>query len=93
LATPSLARFHRTLLTAPGGRGAATSKNIAIDTVDFLIFNPRPSWKYHHFADEALKEATLDLLARENATGCTANLTVASADELTNVKRIPAKIP
>ena len=52
-------------------------------TADFLIFDPGPSWEHHHFADEALKEATQDLLASADDTRCTADLTAASAYALT----------
>ena len=40
-AIPSRARFHRTFPTGP--KAQLHQKNIAIDTVDFLILNPRPS--------------------------------------------------
>jgi hypothetical protein len=69
------------------------SNDTAIEAVDFLIFDPGPSWEYHHFADEALKKARQDLLASADDTGCTADLTVASADALTKVKQILAKTP
>jgi hypothetical protein len=47
--------------------------------------------EHHHFADEALKEATQDLLASADDTGCTADLTVVSADVLTQGKTDPRK--
>jgi hypothetical protein len=53
----------------------------------------RPSWERHHFADEALKEATQDQLASADDTGCTADLTVASADALTKDITDPRKTP
>jgi hypothetical protein len=77
----------------PEDRGCIYIKDNAIEAVDFLIFDPGPSWERHHFADEALKEATQDLLASADDTGCTADLTVASADALTKVKQILAKTP
>jgi hypothetical protein len=87
-----MARFHGTPLMTSWERGCIDVENIAIGTVDILIFNPRPSWEHHQFADEAVKRH-LGLLASENATGCTANLTVESAYELTNVKQILARTP
>jgi hypothetical protein len=69
------------------------SFEIDLEAVDFLIFDQGPSWEHHHFADEALKEAAQDLLASADDTGCTADLTVASADALTKVKHILAKTP
>jgi hypothetical protein len=86
-----MARFHRTLLTTLGTAGAFTSRANAIEVVDFLIFDPGPSCEHHHFADEPLKEATQDLLASANDTGCNTDLTVPSADALTNVKTEPRK--
>jgi hypothetical protein len=47
----------------------------------------------HHFADEALKEATRALLASADDTGCNADLTVASAEALTKLKQILVKTP
>src|ERR1700716_1573940 len=88
---PPMARFHGTRLRTHRGRGRIYIKDNAIETVDFLIFDPRPSWEYHHFADEALKTATQDLLASADDTGCTADLTVASADGLTKIKTDPRK--
>ena len=73
----------------PEDRGCIYIKDNAIEAVDFLIFAPGPSWEHH----EALKEATLDLLASADDTGCTADLTVASADALTKVKQILEKTP
>ena len=77
----------------PEDRGCIYIKDIATEAVDFLIFDPGPSLEHHHFADEALKEATQDLLASADDTGCTADLTVASADGLTKIKQILAKTP
>lgn len=77
----------------PEDRGRIYIKDNAIEAVDFLIFDPGPSWEHHHFADETLKEATRDLLASADDTGCTADFTVASADALTKVKQILAKTP
>jgi hypothetical protein len=52
-----MARFHGTLLTT-----WIYIKHKAIEAVDFLIFDPG-RWEHRHFADEALNEATQDLLA------------------------------
>lgn len=62
-------------------------KDNAIEAVDFLIFDPGPFWEHLHVADDALKEATQDLLASSDDTRCTADLTVALADALTKVNR------
>jgi hypothetical protein len=35
-----------------------------VKPVDFLIFDPEPSWQHHHFADETLKDAIRELFAR-----------------------------
>jgi hypothetical protein len=48
---------------------------------------------HHHFADDALKEATQYLLASSDDTRCTGDLTVALADALTKVKQIFVKTP
>jgi hypothetical protein len=47
------------------------SFEIGLEAVDFLIFDPGPSWEHHHFADEALKEPTQNLLASADDAGCT----------------------
>jgi hypothetical protein len=47
-----------------------------------------PSWEHHHFADEAPKEPTQDLLA---SAGCVADGGI--ADALAKVKQIIAKTP
>jgi hypothetical protein len=72
----------------PGGRGCIYIKNNASEVVDFPIFGPVLSWEHHHFADEALKEATQDLLASVDDTRCTADQTA-----LTKAKQILAKTP
>jgi hypothetical protein len=54
---------------------------------------PFPLFVAHHFADEAPREATQDLLASADDTGCTADLRVAPADALTKVRQILVKTP
>lgn len=66
-------------------------KDNVTEAVDFLIFDPGPSWEHHHFVDDALKEATQDLLASSDNTRGTADLTVALAAALTKVKLIFVK--
>jgi hypothetical protein len=43
--------------------GCIYIKNSTSEVVDFVIFDPVLSREQHHFADEALKEATQELLA------------------------------
>jgi hypothetical protein len=83
-----MGRFRR-----PWDRGCIYIKDNASEVVNFLIFDPGPQWERHHFANEALKEATQDLLASANATRCTAHLAVVSADALTKLQHILAKTP
>jgi hypothetical protein len=87
-----MARFHGTLLTTLGIAVAFTSKDNAIEVVDYLIFDPGPSWDTIT-SQIKLEKATQDLLASAEDRRCTADLTVVSADELTKVKHILAKTP
>jgi hypothetical protein len=45
-------------------RGCIYTKDNAIEAVDFLIFEPGPSWEHRHFADEGKKRHRICLPAR-----------------------------
>lgn len=75
----------------PEDRGCVYIKDNVLEAVDYLIFDPGPSWEPNHFTDDAMKTALGSLIESADNTGCTSDLTVVSADALKAVQDLLAK--
>jgi hypothetical protein len=68
-------------------------KDNQIEDVYTMLFDPGPSWRPNHFADEGLKKAVTDLLSSADETGCSTDLTVVSSEALGRLRELLAKTP
>lgn len=76
----------------PEDRGSIYVENNHVEVVDYVIFDPGPSWSPNHFADENLKETIQRLLDSADNTGCSDDLTVIAAEHLSELRRLFEKL-
>jgi hypothetical protein len=63
-------------------RGSIFVKDNLIEAVVDVVINPVPSWSPERFADKQLTDLVRELVASSDATGCSPDLTVVSAQSV-----------